>query len=424
MSERVKGWLQSLTIVLLTISAALLLVQTPLFGENGELLGWLSATEQTPSAAPAATAAASAPVRMLFTGEYARVGYDAVTTLGDEFESAGTLLGEAIGSAYGAESAAESAFLRALNAQGICFDFTTGLPLELIASWLGVAAPQRGQLDAVRRCLLCADDERVVLWVQDEKMGLRRFSTALGAAALRNYLSAAEGAGVELAADLSGDYEKLSPYTVVYADAAARPVLSASATEQTTASLLSTAEFNAHTASRYYESDTGALVVVQSLRVLRIGAEGTVSYQGGTAEPGSLYYVPADDAAPTVFAQVSAARALLNALCGDAVGDASLYVSGYTRRTNGCTVTFDYMAQGTPIRLSGGAHAASVTIEGQTITEFSLRLRQYAATEDETLLLPMPLSAAIAAAHNEGSELIIAYVDGGGDTVSAAYLAE
>lgn len=425
MSERVKGWLQNLAILLLSLFAAFLLSKTPLFGQNGELFDRLAAADTQVGAAPTlSTAAAAAPVRMLLTGEYTRVGYDAVTTLGDEFEYAGTYLGEAIGSAYNPAAAQEVDLRHALSVQGICFDFTAPLPLELIAAWLGVEAPQNVQLDAVRRCLLRADGERVLLLLQDEQQGIWRFSTALDAAALREYLSAAEGASAEFAVTLGEDYAALAPYTMVYSGVAARPVLAASSAGLSTATILSAAEFNAHTASRYYESESGALVVVQSLRVLRLGADGSVSYQGGTAESGSLYYVPADDGAPGVFAQVSAARTLLNTLCADALGDASLYVSGYERGSNGCTVYFDCMAQGTPIRLSGGGHAGFVTIEGQSITAFSLRLRRYDATQEDSLLLPMTLSSAIAAGHYEGCELIVAYVDSGGETVSAAYLAE
>lgn len=424
MSERVKGWLQNFAILLLSVSAGLLLMQTPLLNGSGDLFDRLTTAEAADGAVTATTAAAAAPVRMLLTSEYTHVGYDAVTTLGDEFEYAGTYLGEAIGSAYNAETVTERSFQRALNAQGICFDFTAGLPLELIAAWLGVEAPQGVQLDAVRRCLLRADSERVVLFVQDTQQGVCRFSTALDASALREYLSSAEGTDAEFAVTLGGDHAMLSPYTLVFSDTAARPVLAASASGLSTATLLSAAEFNAHTASRYYESETGALVVVQSLRVLRIGADGAISYQGGTAEVGSLYYVPADNGTPDVFAQVSAARALLNTLCRDAVGDATLYVSGFERSDNGCTVYFDYMVQGTPIRLSGGGHAGFVTVEGQSITAFSLRLRRYDATQENSLLLPMALSSAIAAGHYEGCELIVAYVDGGGDTVSATYLAE
>lgn len=425
MSERVKSRLQNLAILLLSISAGLLLSKTPLFGENGSLFDRLTAVDAEIGTTPTRSAAATAPVRMLLTGEYARVGYDAVTTLGDEFEYAGTYLGEAIGSAYNAAAAQEVDLRHALSVQGICFDFTAPLPLELIAAWLGVEAPQGGQWDAVRRCFLRADGERVLLLIQDEQQGAWRFSTALDAAALRTYLASVEGAGAEFAASLGEDYADLSPYTMVFSDVAARPVLEASSAGLSTATILSAAEFNAHTASRYYESDSGALVVVQSLRVLRLGADGSVSYQGGTAESGSLYYVPTDDGTPDIYAQVSAARALLNALCGDALGNASFYVSGVERDGNGgCTVRFDYMVQGTPVRLSSGEHAASVTIDGQSITAFSLRLRRYDATQEDSLLLPMTLSSAIAAGHYAGCELIVAYVDGGGETVSAAYLAE
>ena len=70
---------------------------------------------------------------------------------------------------------------------------------------------------------------------------------------------------------------------------------------------------------------------------------------------------------------VAGAQRLAFTLLRDVSGDAELYLSEIDSSNKRFTVSFDYAVGGTPLRFSDGSHAATVTIEGQTITEFSLR---------------------------------------------------
>ena len=81
------------------------------------------------------------------------------------------------------------------------------------------------------------------------------------------------------------------------------------------------------------------------------------------------------------------------------------------------------MVDGTPVRFANGAHAAEVRIEGQSITAFSLKLRRYVLTEQDSLLLPLALSRAIAQRY-PSCELSVAYIDPFGDSVSASWVAD
>ena len=107
----------------------------------------------------------------------------------------------------------------------------------------------------------------------------------------------------------------------------------------------------------------------------------------------------------------------------DALGDAALYLSAATFEGERCEISFDLMANGTPIRFSDGSHAVTVAIEGQVVTSFSLKARSYTLTEDTTLLLPFAQAAAIARVW-EGTELFVAYIDTGAESVLPTWIAE
>ena len=64
-----------------------------------------------------------------------------------------------------------------------------------------------------------------------------------------------------------------------------------------------------------------------------------------------------------------------------------------------------------------------ITLSGTSITRLTLRFRQYSTTNEQSLLLPLRQTLAIAADH-PGVELSVGYADGGGDTVSASWLAD
>ena len=75
-----------------------------------------------------------------------------------------------------------------------------------------------------------------------------------------------------------------------------------------------------------------------------------------------------------------------------------------------------------PVRFSDGSYAAEVTLTGSTISTLSLHFRQYTATGEKSLLLPLRQALAIAA-KSDGAELSLGYADNGAAALSACWLA-
>ena len=423
--------LQNLAIAVLSLSFLFLLVQTPLFGDAGDttiastVRGWFTDRQTSAAEEPDSLAALAVPVRIVQSNDFIRSGLDALTTADGAFETVGSFLGEAIGSARGISSVSENTFLSALDGSGLYFAFACDLPLEVLSARLGVQSPTARQLD-VRRCLLGLDGEdTATLYLQDTKQGVYRFSTAVSAASVKDYLESQDGGNADFARSLGEGYASLSPYTLVFDSVSARRELSAAnaLSDYPSEELLRRAEFNPHTKDRYVES-SGTEVVIEGQRKLYLHPDGMLSYSGGAAADGSLFAVAAADAAHISRAELcAAARGLVGALTQGRIGDAALFLSGIESDDDGATVFFDYMAGGTPIRFADGSHAAEVRIEGQSITAFSLRLRRYTLTERDSLLLPLALSRAIAQRY-PGCELTVAYIDSYGDSVGASWIAD
>lgn len=422
--------IQNLAIVLLTLSAFLLFTNLPMFGALSdqsllELARDRIRRENLPAETDASGAASLVfPVRMVYTNGFARLGADAITTLSDEFEHAGTYLGEALGSAYGAVSISEDAFLDALRSEGLYFDFTTALPSDIVSGLLGVSVPEP-KLASVRRMLLSpAGAEGAPLYVQDGAGQHYRFSTAVSSTALVDFLDARSGNSADFAFLLGSAYEQLSPYTIILSDPAPRGTLgAANALSGSEDAFLRRAEFNAHTENRFTES-SGTVIVREGSSALYLRPDGTVDYQGGAAAPDSIYFVAAaETGSPTLAEAAAAAQNLASTLLQDFLGDAALYLSDASADGEHYEIFFDLMANGTPIRFSDNSHAVSVTIEGQRISAFTLKARSYSLTEDTALLLPFAQAAAIARVW-DGAELIVAYVDTGAETVLPTWIAE
>lgn len=118
------------------------------------------------------------------------------------------------------------------------------------------------------------------------------------------------------------------------------------------------------------------------------------------------------------------AQRLAFTLLRDVSGDAELYLSEIDSSNKRFTVSFDYAVGGTPLRFSDGSHAATVTIEDQTITEFSLHCRSYTLSDSPALLLPIRQAAAIADSKYLSAELHVCYDEHGADTVGVGWFAD
>lgn len=422
--------LQNLAIAALTLSMVFLIANLPLFGALSNQSLWELArgrAEREREASPDTPGVSrlAFPVRIVYTNSFARLGADALTTLSDEFERAGTYLGEAVGSSGGASPVSEDVFLSALRGEGLYFDFPTAIPEQVLSDLLGVAVPAP-EISGVRRMLLCPGaGEDATLYVQDGALAHYRFSTAVSSPALTDYLASQSGSSADFAFLLGEDYAGLSPYTLVLSDPAPRVALSASGLLAAGGedAFLRRAGFNAHAENRFTES-SGTVIVREVSSTLYLRPDGTVDYLGGSVEPDSPYFVPAAvPDAPTLVEAATAAQTLVTTLLQGELGDAGLYLSGVRSEGPRFEIDFDLTANGTPIRFSDGSHAVSVTVEGQRVAAFTLKARRYALTDEPTLLLPVALSAAIARVY-DGAELIVAYADTGAESVLPVWVAE
>ena len=421
--------IQNLTILLLTLSVLLLVANLPLFGtlSDSSLIELARSRRRMESAVPTVERSGAStlvfPVRIVYTRDFARVGAEAFTTISDEFERAGTFLGEALGSANGAASIREAEFLDALAGEGMYFDFTDALPTELLAEMLGVSAPEELS-SGVRRMLLSPEGaEAASLYAQDGALRSYRFSTAVSGAELSDFLAARGGAEAEFAFQLGEAYAQLSPFTLTIRKGGPRPSLSAvNALSLNEDTILRRAEFNAHTENRFTET-SGTVIVREASSALYLRPSGAVDYLGGAASPDSIYYVASETGEPTLSEAAAAAQDLAATLLAGLLGDAVLYLSDARADGSRAEITFDLMVDGTPLRRSDGEHAGVVTVEGQSITAFTFNVRGYTAQANAPLLLPFAQAAAIGRSFH-GAELLVAYIDTGAEEVLPAWIAE
>lgn len=421
---------QNVVIVLLTLTAMLMFASLPIFGplSDRSLLSLarngarLEKAESVPDAVEAPRL--TIPVRMVYSNSFERLDSSALTTLSDEFESAGTFLGEAIGSAGSVSPVRETVFLSALRGEGLYFDFTFSLPSELLSEMLGVSLSELAP-DTVRRALLSPTHMGdAMLYVQDGNGKFYLFSTAVNSAALTEYLASRSGENTDFAFMLGQDYSQLSPYTLVLKSPAPKNTLqSVNSLPGAEDGLLRRAGFSTHAENRFTEA-SGTVIVREIASTLYLRPDGSVDFLGGAAEPDSLYFVPsATPGAPTPAEAAVAAQRAAVTLLRDMLGDAELCLSGIQGSGERYEITFDPLANGAPIRLANGAHTAVVTINGQSVTAFSLKPRRYTLTEGQTLLLPFAQASAIARVMH-GAELAVAYVDTLGEEVSPAWIAD
>ena len=116
-------------------------------------------------------------------------------------------------------------------------------------------------------------------------------------------------------------------------------------------------------------------------------------------------------------------RSLLNSLFPASAGENRFYLE-QIRQTNETTLlSFGYQVGGVPVRFANGQSAALVELSGTAVSSITLNFRQYAVSENTSLLLPLRQALAVAA-DLPGAALSIGYVDRGGEAIRASWLAD
>ena len=101
---------------------------------------------------------------------------------------------------------------------------------------------------------------------------------------------------------------------------------------------------------------------------------------------------------------------------------AELTLDTVERTARGWIITFYYHVNGVRVYLREDKDALRVEISGDTVVSFDFVCRSYTPQEQNSELLPPDMAVAIASMH-KGTELVLAYVDNGADTIDAQWLA-
>lgn len=413
---RLRNLLQNTALALLTASALFLLTRLPLLQNIRLSAPPIFTAEPGGEAEDAPSAAMFASVNLMATrdsDEYGRCGRLCAGAEDETLQEAIPLFQEALGSAAPLGSAEDTALREALNHPGLYLELTGGpLPLEAVAAWLGEDAPFQSN---VRSMALTAEgDEGASLFLLDGEGGILRCSTALPVSALRASCEKFSPNGSYFAYETG--YASLAPYTVLLPKVAPPPDVTAERPAGYSAyNLLTALDFNAHTLSRYTES-SGAEVVEESPRTLRIGPNGNVSFisRGNIASP--LYRA----SGPGLREVLAAGGRLATALAGG-TGSSPLFLRSAEETGNGWILRFRYQVDGVPVYFSDGSDALTITFQEGTVTGFTYRCRAYTPAEEApAALLPAGMAQAIAAAYPE-SALSIGYEDDGSGRLTAQW---
>ena len=389
--RRRRNLIQNIAIALLSVSAVLLFAQLQLYN-LGTSEDPLYLERLTGEGSPSRLREFPAPVRVVLTDSYGRYGSLGFTTNSDGFSALG--LREALGSVQHLAPSATDAFRGALSGPSIYFDFLNPLPLQVLAELTGAEGTA---LEGNARCLLLAAgaDGSVHLYVWDGADTVLTgtvASTALSIDSLTEAVSQSGMGSVSFAfevVEMEPLYGKLFPLSILPTELPQLPVLSAASSISGTDWLLAAFGFN-------------------------------ITYRSGTD---ATLEISAQEEVPTAAEAVLGASILLEQLTEDRSGEARLYLESVSQGGDTTQLLFGYQIDGVPIRFSDGGHAAEITLSGTSVTRLTLRFRQYSTAGETSLLLPLRQTLAIAAEH-PGTELSVGYADGGGDSVSASWLAD
>lgn len=424
--HRRRGLIQNIAIALLSVSAVLLFTQLQLYNldtpEDPHYLERLMGT--LPSGSPTELREFPVPVRVVLTDSYGRYGSLGLTTNSDGFSALG--LREALGSVQALTVSNTDGFRAALSGVSIYFDFLDPLPVPVVAGLIGVESSDL--TGTVRGLLLSAgagDSVRLYLWDGSDGVVWGTVpDAALSPGALEEAVSQSGFEGVSFAFDdvaVDPLYGQLFPLSILPTELPELPVLSASIPASDADRLMVSLGFNVNTRDRYTESDgTQVITEAETNRSLHIHPDGEIVYRGGTESP---LVIAAQEEAPTASEAALGAFILLQTLTENITGDGTLYLLSVQQMGETTQLRYGYHIGGVPIRFSDGGCAAEVTLAGTAVTELSLRLRQYTASGESSLLLPLRQTLAIAA-EQPGAELSLGYADTGGDTVSANWLSD
>ena len=337
------------------------------------------------------------------------------------FQQAAGVLVEAMSGTAMPEKISRGQWEEALTEQlGIYMDFQGKIPMTVLAAWLSGGSTQ---LDgSVRRLILAAEGEDVVLYYQNEENGgYYRCVSELGEPEVLEEMAAPYTDNGVFYAFESEEYSALAPDTLLFPNTPTPGVYTVSNPvnngEDSLRELVQDLGFSLNSTNFY---STDEWVARSGDDSVRLSERGTVEYTAG-GENGILAIMHSGGG--SLYQSVEACRQVAASLMSGRCGDARLYLSTVRETENGLEIEFEYSLNGTPVCFDYGS-AASFVVSGGQIVQFIMRLRSYAASGTTSVVMPPKQAlAAFSALELEGQELLLIYSDSGADTVTVSWAA-
>lgn len=413
--KRLRGWVQNAALILLTANALFLLTRLPLLQNIRLSAGPLFSVEPAPQEPDVLPAAMLASMNLMVTSdsEHGRCGQLCIAAEDAALQEIVPLFQEALGSATLTGEASDAVLRSSLDHPGLYLELTGGeLPLSAAAAWLGEETSLDRQVRAM--ALTAGGEDTALLFLLDGEGRITRCATALPVSAVHAACEKFSPNGSYFAYEKG--HHNLSPYTVLTAEAEAPPDITAERPAGYSAyNLLTVLDFNAHTLSRYTES-SGAEVVEESPRTLRIAPDGAVSLVSRGATASNLYRASGQRMQDILSAGWRLASALT-----EGTGASPLHLRAVEEQDGGYVLRFRCEVNGIPVFFSDGGDALTVTFQGGSVTGLTYRCRSYTPVEEApAALLPADMAQAIASDY-PGAALSVGYEDDGSDRLSAQW---
>ena len=415
---------KTLLIVLLSASAVYLTGTIFLQDGLGSTMFAPPAEEDlTADADLSVSAAVARPIRMAVVNSSGRYGVQYDNAGVDElFESLRDFLSEGLDSASSPVPVPRARWESALSCRGVYYDFPGVLPLSLAADWLA-GGESSSILTTEVSCLLLAERSSgsgMELYYVDAADGsYYACSTQLSfPEALESYIPN----NALFAFQNTEDYALLDPDTMLLPDPPSPALYTAAVgvdleNADARSALLKSLNFFPQ-ANAIYPSADGWRVRDGSDTLL-LAADGTVHFEAGNEDP--RYPIPSGlSRAQLVELTSDLVRSSLSPYCGSA----RPYLSSITSANGSMILTYGCTLSGAEVQFGPDNWYARFTVQSGRITEYTLHLRRYAATEEIRSVLPeYQAIAAMEALGAEYRRLLLHYYDNAGTTAAPAWIA-
>lgn len=413
-------------ILALTCSALFLAGRTPLFTQ---LRGWVDPPERAVEGVERQPREAVTPYGLTARNSLGLYGtiYDDEQTR-RTFQQLSPLLGEGLTTAGEPEKILRWKWQQLLESPGIYCVFQGDPPLSALSAWTGEeGTTPEGRAQSL---LLAWDGDEVQLgWRNGEDYWLCSTRVAYEGH-MESVLEEFNPNGAAFAymlAQTDRAYAAVDPDVLVPMTAPQPKAYTASSPDlvgdgEALGQLLTALGFQSGVGSAYEAG--GGLAINESGDRLRIGGDGTVTFHAGEE---IRYPVAAEGERATGEEAAMAVWTLLEGAAAPWKGDTAFVLAGVEATAAGWTVTFQSRLDGIPVWTGTEGWCARFTVTDGAVSDFTLYLRSYGATEETALIPGQRLAAAAMNApiyEKGGKRLSLSYRDGGGSALTAGWTAE